>query len=301
MTELNLTRDVFTNELQAQRMEALAKYDTRYFFCPFMDVAHQSIPEGYARGGEIVAIDAPRRPIPAWDLPERGAETLGFAKHRDQYGNEIVNKNVVIYLDEPGPVINTLIQWSLVQGGTEITALKGMPGETFTKMNVNDIVFGAPRPKNAEELQEKMRAHVRRAEQDKSDGAQKLADIALQVMESVGRCLGYCDTVLQETHAEMDTAKAGNPEAKKRYDGRDKRALQFSGAVPRDEVLTQMARDQRETQKAIPTILERMAQQEERWARMFEAQTEAMKAIAATVGANNGAQPVGDNQPKAKK
>lgn len=302
----DLSQSDFSNDLQVKRMKELEKYDTRYFFVPFQDVAHPSLQTGYAKAGEIVAIDAPKRPIPAWDLPMNGAETLGFARHQDQHGNEVVNKSVVIYLDEPGPIINTLVQWSLSQGGTEIVALKGMPGETFTRMNVNALVFGDPVPRTADGLRAKMQAHLDRVKMDRSEGAQKLAEIAVQIIQSVDRCIGYTSDVLRETHAEMDTAKAGNNEAKKRYDRRDRRALEFSGAVPRDEVLTEMAREQRETQKAIPSILERLAEQEARSMELaksmlqaINAQTEALKVIAANAG-NGGAQAT-ENQPKAKK
>jgi len=318
-------------------MKELEKYDTLYFFCPFADVAQGSLPLGYAPAGEIIPIEAPRRPIPAWDLPEKGAETLGFAKHQnvevfqrvapgvielDHVARQVVNTAVVFYLEEPRPVLSILVQNSMSQGGMEITALRGMPKGVFEKLNLNEAIFGTPRPKTADVLRKKMMEHINRAEKDQGEAAQKMASIAAQIIDSVNRCLGYTAGVLRDTHAQMDLAKAGNPDGKFGYDQRDMRAMEFSGAVPRDEAMNLMARQHQEMQASMPVVLDHMAKMEERWMTMFAdmqaerqaereeraantqamlATVDAMKAIAANAG--GGAQPdqKTEEKPKTKK
>jgi predicted ArsR family transcriptional regulator len=85
----------------------------------------------------------------------------------------------------------------------------------------------------------------------------------------------------------MDTARAGNPNAKSRYDRRDLRCLEFLEATPREQALNAVAQQQAQMTTILPAIMDRMAANDERMAALMEqfaaqnaAQTEALKAIA---------------------
>lgn len=292
--EINLNPEAFKSALSDRHLRELAKYETRYLFLPFIDASHPSLDGGVIPAGEIFPLDAPRRFIPMRDLPMDNPATV--VEH--SLGP---NKDIACYLDEPGPILASIIQSFVTAGAVEITELKGMQGAQFQALRLNDIIFGTPRPTTAAALAARMNEVLQQSARQKGEASDKLASIARTILKSVETCAVYCEGVLQETHADMDTAKTGNPEAKRRYDRRDLRAIEFIGAVPREQQMLAIAQEQRQTAAAIPSLLQQMNEQNQRWAEIangmmatMNAQTEMLRAIAA----NSGAQPVADKKSK---
>jgi hypothetical protein len=300
MDTINLESGAFNSALNDRHLRELQKYETRYLFLPFLDASHPSLDGGAVPAGEIFALDAPRRHIPMRDLP------MDVPASVVEHGLG-PNKDIACYLDEPGPILSAILQDFRAQGAVEITALKGMQGAQFQRLKLNDIIFGSPRPATAAALRERMAHVLRQAKEQKTDASAKLAEIANTVLQSVAVCEPFCERVLQETHADMDTAKTGNADAKRRYDRRDLRAIEFIGAIPREQQMLAIANEQRQQAAALPAILQQMNEQNERWAQLAEgmmntmnAQAEMLKVIAANAGANAPAQPAESGAKKAK-
>lgn len=305
--EINLNPEAFKSALSDRHLRELSKFETRYIFLPFAEVSHPSLDGKTVPAGEIFALDAPRRPIPMRDLPMDNPATV--VEH-----SAGPNKDIAFYLDEPGPILASIIQSALTAGAVEITELKGMQGEQFQALKLNDIIFGLPRPTTAAALVARMNEVLQQSARQKGEAGEKLASIAKTILGSVKTCANYCKGVLQETHADMDTAKTGNLEAKRQYDRRDLRAIEFIGAIPREQQMLAIAQEQREQAAALPSLLERMDQRDAYFAMLAEgmkaitgaqwgeiangmiqamnAQTEMLKAIAA----NSGAQPAADSK-----
>lgn len=293
METITLEAGAFTSALQEKQLKELAKYETRHIFVPFQAVSHPSLEGREIPPGEIYALDAIKRHAPVWRLPESGAQVLEVTGP---------NKNVVIYLDEPGPVLTSILQSAGAQGAIEITALKGMQRAQLKALGINEIVFGTPRPTTAAAYRDRMSAIMNQAQKQKGDSAATLASIAAAIFRSIDTCERYCDRILQQTHAEMDTAKTGNKDAKQRYDRRDLRAIEFIGAIPREQQMVALAKEQQQHAALVPVILERMEKRDEQFAELAAGMRDMARAFAANAGGagGGGAQPAKSGQKKAE-
>lgn len=274
MDDLNLTRDDFATGLREQQERELAKYETQFVFTPFQPAAINALDSAIPEG-RIVAIDPPERRALAISLPE-GVNILR---------REGPDKNVAIYLDEVAPIVGLFLEIYRAEGAVVVPVLKGMSGRQFEKLGINRIVFGESPLRTYRQYMERMESIKARAKDD--EPGRVMRGIADAVLYSIGVAKSHAELVLQESHADMDSGKAGNPNAKRKYDRRDLRCIEFLEAVPREQAINMVAQQQQQSTAAIPALLERIAAQEERWAVVAEqmaAQTEALRAIAAGQG-----------------
>lgn len=304
-----------TAELFERQQRELHKYQARYVYAPFQDMICPQVPGGFIPAGVIHPIPAPKGKINVKLLPE-GAQVLQVVspsmgiprpasqvRHKDPEIERLLREiaelrqaamergqeppSVAIYLHEVAPIVGGVMSVYGREGAIEVTALFGMPENAFEKHRVNDMLFGpeGERPATAKAVRERMQQVVKRASSQKGDAGRILTGIASEILASVEQCERFCKEHVRQRHLEMDDPQNDAP---KRYSRRDLRAIEFIGAVRREEYTQQAAEQQQQAMSAIPQMLEAMERREQQWAQTFAemskaltAQTEALKSISA--------------------
>lgn len=301
--------DQATAEVFEQQQRELSKYQTRYVYVPLHDVACPQIENGYIPAGVIHPIPAPRGKINVKLLPE-GAQVLYVTSpsvgvrrdprarrtHSDPEVAQLIEElerlkqqaldrgqeppNIAVYLHETGPILNAITSTYGHQGAIEVKALAGMPAIAFKKHALNDHLFGAEadRPATATGIRARMQAVVEQGRGQKGEAARILTQVAQEVVASVEQCGRYCSEHVRQRHLEMDDPQNDAP---KRYSQRDLRAIEFVGAIKREEYLQHVAEQQQQAMAAIPRMMEAMQKRDEQWAQIFAEMTNTLKSISA--------------------
>ena len=271
-------QDASSKELFEKQQRELNRYTTRYVYAPFRTVSCAQLPGGVVAGGEIVAIPAPRGHIMAALLPD-GAQVLELVAPEPG-----APKSVAVYLHDVEPIIRGLESQYAREGFVEITALYGMADSAFEANKINDLLFGSPRPVTASAIRARMNEVIAKADGQATKAAQVLAQIAREVLRSVEICAVMASEHVRERHIQIDDPNHDGP---KRYSQRDLRAIEFVGAIKREEYLQHVADRQEQATAAIPQMLLVMQEQQRQttelmgqMAELLKAQTEALKASA---------------------
>jgi hypothetical protein len=111
---------------------------------------------------------------------------------------------------------------------------------------------------------------LEKASDQSSDAARRLFGVAKEILASVDICDDFAAQHVRERHAQMDSPNYDvNEFGPLRYSRRNLRAIEFCGAVKREDFKQQVLTEQRESVAQVPVVLELMRQQNEKLADAF--------------------------------
>jgi hypothetical protein len=296
-------RDIAAARLFEQDQRKLDKFQTRYVYLPFQDGQCAPIPGGYVPAGIIHPIPAPKGKCNVRLLekdaqvlevvsPSAGVTDIGAPKRT--HGDPVIQALIVeierlqrearergqepasiaIYLQETDLIVNSVVQRYLQEGAIEITALAGMPEAVFQRYQINQKVFGADEvPQTAHAIRERLAALTGELGKKPTEAGAVLKAVADQILRSVATCEAFCKQHIEKRHLQMDNPQDTNP---KGYSRRDLRAIEFIGAIRREDYLQRREEEQREAALAIPKLLEAQERRDQMWAQMFEQMSNTM-------------------------
>lgn len=274
--------DNSSKELFEKQQRELNKYATRYLYAPFQTVACPQVPGGVIPAGAIYAMPAPKGKVNAALLPD-GAQILELVAPAPD-----APKSVAVYLFETEPIVQGIANLYGREGVVEIKALFGMSEVAFEEHRINALLFGSEPPTTASAIAARMAAVIDQAGKQSTPAAQVLARVAREVFLSAQACAQMCSEHVRERHLQMDDPNHDGP---KRYSRRDLRAIEFIGAVRREQYLQHVAEQQQQAMTAIPQMLQVMQEQHRQSAEMMGQMAavlkelpDALKAVASAGG-----------------